>query len=112
MVNVFRYLPAPYFVAAPGYRSVAQPHFVGTVFGQWALYCNPQMDAKTALCFGRGPEHGQTAFVAGDAVPALSFRHPMLGDLTQKATMWELAYRDMQPFDGEKYLCKLTFTDE
>ena len=112
VVNVFRYLPAPYFVAAPGYRSVAQPHFVGTVFGQWALYCNPQMDAKTALCFGRGPEHGQTAFVAGDAVPALSFRHPMLGDLTQKATMWELAYRDMQPFDGEKYLCKLTFTDE
>ena len=112
VVNTFRYLPDPLFVAAPGYRSVAQPHYVGTVFGQWALYCNPQMDARTALCFGRGPDHGQTAFVAGDAVPALTFRHPVLGDLVQRATMWDLAYRDMQPFDGEKYLCKLVFTEE
>lgn len=112
VVNTFRYLPAPYFVAAPGYRSVAQPHYVGTVFGQWGLYCNPQMDARTALCFGRGPDHGQTAFVVGDAVPALTFRHPVLGDLVQKATMWDLAYRDMQPFDGSDYLCKLVFTEE
>lgn len=111
-VNIFRYLPDPLFVAAPGYRSVAQPHFVGTVFGQWALYCNPQMDSRTCLCFSRGPDHGQTAFVAGDAVPALTFRHPILGDLVQRATMWDLAYRDMQPFDGEKYLCKLIFTEE
>jgi len=111
VVNTFRYLPAPYFVAAPGYHSVAQPHLVGTVFGQWTLYCNPQMDANTALCYGRGPNHGQTAFVVGDAVPALSFRHPLLGDLVQKATMWDLAYRDMQPFDGSDYLCKLIFTE-
>lgn len=112
VVNTFRYLPAPFFVAAGGYRSMAQPHFVGTVFGQWALYCNPQMDSTTALCFARGADYGQTAFVAGDAVPALTFKHPVLGDLTQRATMWELAYRDMQPFDGEKYLCKLIFTEE
>lgn len=106
--NIFRYLPAPYFMAAPDYRSVAQPHYVGTVFGQWQLYCNPQAaDGWESLCFAKGPDHGQTAYVSGDAVPALTFRHPVMGDLVQRATMWDLSYRDMQPFDGEKYLCKL-----
>lgn len=110
--NVFRYLRDPLFVAAPGYRSLAQPHYVGRVFGQWDLYCNPYMEGWQALCFAKGPDHGQTAYVAGDAVPAQTFRHPVMGDLTQRATMWDLAYRDMQPFDGEKYLCKLNFVSE
>lgn len=110
-VNVFRYLPAPYFEAAPGFRSIAQPHYVGRVFGQWDLYCNPQQDPWTCLCFAKGPDHGMTAYVAGDAVPAQTFRHPILGDLVSRGTLWELAYRDMQPFDGEKYLCKLLFVE-
>ena len=107
--NIMRYLPDPYFKPAPGYRSVAQPHYVGKVFGMWDLYCNPQAtDPNSCLCYGKGPDHGQTAYVAGDAVPALTFKHSILGDLVSRATMWDLAYRDMQPFDGEKYLCKLT----
>lgn len=111
-VNIFRYLPNPYFQPAPGYRSSAQPHYVGRVFGQFDLYCNPQMeDPWSCLCFARGADYGQTAYVAGDAVPALTFRHPILGDLVSKGTMWDLAYRDMQPFDGASYLCKLIFTD-
>ena len=111
-INIFRYLPAPWFTPAPGYRAVAQPHYVGRVMGQWDLYCNPQQeDGWECLCFARGPNHGETAYVAGDAVPALSFRHPTLGDLTQRATMWDLAYRDMQPFDGEKYLCLLKIVE-
>lgn len=109
--NLFRYLPAPYFVPAPGYRSIAQPHHVGRVFGQFDLYCNPYQDTWTSLCYAKGPDHGQTAYVVGDAVPALTFRHPVMGDLVQKATMWDLAYRDMQPFDGTKYLCKLVMTE-
>lgn len=110
--NIFRYLPMQYFQAASDYRSIAQPHYVGTVFGQWQLYCNPQAtDGWECLCFAKGPDHGQTAYVAGDAVPALTFRHPVMGDLTQRATMWDLSYRDMQPFDGEKYLCKLNFVE-
>lgn len=107
VVNIFRYLPAPYFVPASGYRFVAQPHYVGRVFGQWDLYCDPAADAHTALCFARGNEHGQTAYVTGDAVPALTFRHPMLGDLVSKSTMWDLTYRDLQPFDGRNYLTTL-----
>ena len=75
----------------------------------WDLYCNPQAtDPNSCLCYGKGPDHGQTAYVAGDAVPALTFKHSIMGDLVSRATMWDLAYRDMQPFDGEKYLCKLT----
>ncbi|MBQ7609119.1 MAG: hypothetical protein IJU76_14310 [Desulfovibrionaceae bacterium] len=110
-VNMFRSMKSDVFVAAPGFRSEAQPHYVGRLYGQWDLFCDPLMDTNTLLCYAKGPDHGQTAYVVGDAVPALTFRHPVLGDLVQKATMWELAYRDMQPFDGEKYLCKLVFTE-
>lgn len=110
--NIFRYLPQPWFSPAPDYRSIAQPHYVGTVFGQWQLYCNPQAeDGWKCLCYAKGPNHGETAYVAGDAVPALTFRHPVMGDLTQRATMWDLSYRDMQPFDGEKYLCMLNMVE-
>lgn len=111
--NVFRYLPSQYFTPVPGYRSIAQPHYVGKVFGQWDLYCDPQADnGWECLCFAKGPDHGQTAYVAGDAVPAMTFHHPVLGDLVKNGTMWDLAYRDMQPFDGEKYLCRLNFIDD
>ncbi len=106
-VNIFRYLPAPLFVAAPGYRSIPQPHYVGRVFGQWDLYCDPNQDDYTCLAYARGQEHGQTGYVAGDAIPALTFRHAVLGDLITNSTMWDLAYRDLQPFDGRDYLMKL-----
>lgn len=106
-VNVFRYLPAPFFQAAPGYRSVPQPHYVGRVFGQFDLYCDPNQEEYTCLAFARGSEHGQTGYVCGDAVPALTFRHAILGDLITSSTMWDLAYRDLQPFDGRDYLMKL-----
>lgn len=107
VVNIFRYLPAPYFTPAPGYRQLAQPHYVGRVFGQWDLYCDPSNDSHSALCYAKGPDHGQTGYVAGDAIPAITFRHPILGDLMSKGTMWELAYRDLQPFDGRNYLTTL-----
>lgn len=110
--NIFRYLPAPLFVATPGYRNIAQPHYVGKVFGQWDLYCDPQAEnAYSCLGYAKGPDHGQTAYVAGDAIPALTFRHPVLGELVQKGTMWDLAYRDMQPFDGEDYLAVLNMVE-
>ena len=40
-------------------------------------------------------------------MPALTFRHAILGDLITSSTMWDLAYRDLQPFDGRDYLMKL-----
>lgn len=111
--NVFRYLNNTYLEVAPGYRFSAQPHYVGRLFGYIDLFCDPYApDPWSCLCYAKGPDHGQTAYVAGDAVPALSFTHPIMGDLVKRATMWELAYHDMQPFDGRQYLCKLTFIEE
>jgi len=109
-VAIFRYLPEPYFVPAAGYRKQAQPHYVGRVFGMWDLYEDPAADANTALCFGKGPNHGDSGYVVGDAIPALSFRHPTLTDLVYRSTLWELGYRDLNPFDGRYYFLKLTFS--
>jgi hypothetical protein len=109
-VAIFRYLPEPYFVPAAGYRKLAQPHYVGRVFGMWDLYEYPAADANTALCFGKGPNHGDSGYVVGDAIPALSFRHPTLTDLVYRSTLWELGYRDLNPFDGRDYFLKLTFS--
>lgn len=108
---VFRAMKSPLFEAASGYRKLAQPHYVGRVFGMWDLYEDPAKDAYTCLLFAKGTDHGQAGYVAGDAVPALSFKHPMLPDLTYKSTLWELAYRDLQPFDGRDYFMKLTITN-
>ena len=106
-VNIFRYLPSPFFTPAPGYRPSPQPHYVGKIFGQYDLYCNPSQEPYTSLCYAKGPEHGQTGFVAGDAVPAITFRHPVLTDLMSRSTLWELSYRNLQPFDGREYLTTL-----
>lgn len=110
--NLLRYLPAPYFVPSPDYRYAAQPHYVGRLWGSFDLFCDPFADDEWGcLCYARGQDYGQTAYVAGDAVPAQTFNHPVLGDLRKNATMWELAYRGMQPFDGSKYLVKLNFVE-
>lgn len=106
-VNIFRYLPSPFFTPAPGYRPLPQPHYVGKVFGLYDLYCNPSQEPFTSLCYAKGSEHGQTGFVAGDAVPAITFRHPVLTDLMSRSTLWELSYRNLQPFDGREYLTTL-----
>ena len=106
-VNIFRYLPSPFFTPAPGYRPSPQPHYVGKIFGQYDLYCNPSQEPYTSLCYAKGPEHGQTGFVAGDAVPAITVRHPVLTDLMSRSTLWELSYRNLQPFDGREYLTTL-----
>lgn len=102
-VNLFKSMKDPHFVAASGYRKVAQPHYVGRVFGMWDLYEDPAKAAFECLAYGKGPDHGQAGYVAGDAIPALSFKHPTLTDLQYKSTLWELAYRDLQPFDGRDY---------
>ena len=110
--NLLRYLPAPFFVPSPDYRYMSQPHYVGRLWGSFDLYCDPFADDEwSCLCYARGMDYGQTAYIAGDAVPAQTFNHPVLGDLRKSATMWELAYRDMQKFDGDKYLVKLNFVE-
>jgi hypothetical protein len=108
---IFRSLKAPFFTPAPGYVRKPQPHYVGRLFGMWDLYEDPQGDSYTSLCYGKGPNHGESGYVAGDAVPALSFKHTIQTDLNYKSTLWELAYRDLNPFDGREYFMKLEMTD-
>ena len=107
---IFRYMPEPYFTPAAGYRKMAQPHYVGRVFGMWDLYEDPAKTAYTAMCYGKGPNHGDSSYVVGDAIPAISFRHPTLTDLVYRSTLWDLGYRDINPFDGRDYLTTLTFS--
>lgn len=105
--NVFKSMRDPFFVADPGYRSSAQPSRIGRVFGMWDLYEDPNAVSYSCLCYAKGSEHGQAGYVAGDAIPALSFKHPVLSDLQYKSTLWELAYRDVNPFFGRNYFTVL-----
>jgi hypothetical protein len=109
---IFKSLGLDDFVPAPGYVRLAQPHYVGRLFGMWDLYEDPQGTDYTTLCFGKGREISQAAYLAGDAIPAMAFKHALMGDLKYNNTLWELAYRDLQPFDGRDYLTTLTITNE
>ncbi len=109
--TLFRYLPAPYFIPSPDYRYVPQPHYVGRLWGSYDLYCDPFADEEwSCLCYARGTEYGQTAYIAGDVVLFQFFNHLPRKDCRGKG-FYELAYRDMQPFDGDKYLVKLKLVE-
>lgn len=99
-----------FFEPVPGYVRIPQPHYVGRLFGLWDVYEDPQGASYNCLCFAKGREITQAGYVAGDAIPAMTFKHAMQGDLKYNNTLWELAYRDLQPFDGREYLTTLTFT--
>jgi hypothetical protein len=98
------------FAPAPGYQPIPQPHYAGRLFGMWDVYVNPQASTDySCLCYGKGRDIGQAAYLAGDAIPAMQFKHAMQSDLQYNNTLWELAYRDLQPFDGREYLTTLSF---
>lgn len=107
---LFRSMRGTAFVAAPGYRKVAQPHYVGRLFGMWDLYEDPAAPEYTALCYAKGTSHGEAGYVAGDAIPALSFKHPTMSDLVYRSTLWELGYRDLNPFYGRACFTTLKIT--
>jgi len=109
--SIFKSMRMPHFEPAPGYRRIAQPHYVGRLFGMWDLYEDPQGTDYDCLCFAKGTGIGEASYVAGDAVPAMAFKHSMLTDLKYKNTLWELAYRDLQPFDGRDYLTTLSLVN-
>lgn len=111
-LKLFLSLPTDYLDLAPGYHSTTLPHFVGRLFNSLDLFCDPQApDGWSCLCYAKGPEHGQTAYVAGDAIPTLAFNDSLTGSHEKRTIIGELAYRDIQPFDGSRYLHRLTFTE-
>lgn len=100
----------PKIQMVPGYRPVPQPHYVGRIFGMYDLYEDPQGTNYTSLCYAKGSGLGESGYIAGDAIPAMQFKHAMQSDLKYNNTLWELAYRDVQPFDGREYLTTLKLT--
>jgi hypothetical protein len=108
--TIVKAIKAPHFVPAPGYRRLPYPHYIGRLFGMWDAYEDPQGTANTNLCYGVGNSVGEAGYVAGDCVPALPFKHPVLGDLKYSSTLWSLGYRDLNPFDGRNYFMELLFT--
>jgi len=109
---VLRGLSEPNFIPAPGYARIPQPHYVGRLFGMWDLYEDPQRATSySSLCFAKGKNVGESGYVAGDAIPAMAFKHAMQGDLKYDNTLWELAYRDLNPFDGREYFTELAITN-
>lgn len=103
----FKSLKAPFFVAAPGYRRIPQPHYVGKLFGMWDLYEDPQKSDYSCLCFAKGRGVGEAGYVVGDAIPPMAFKHNVQNDLIYRNTLWGQAYRDLQPFDGREYFMNL-----
>ncbi|MBE0505909.1 MAG: hypothetical protein IBX50_04205 [Marinospirillum sp.] len=108
--NLFRSLKDPHFRAAPGYREVPQPHYVGKLFGMWDLYCDPQAEEWEALCYARGRNHGEAGYVAADAISGVPLKHPVGTDMKFRDTLWELAYRDLHPDNGRDWFTKLVIT--
>jgi hypothetical protein len=95
------------FTPAPGYQPSPQPHYAGRLFGMFDLYINPQAPDFKCLGFGKGTQISHCGYMAGDAIPAMAFKHAVQQDLNYRNTLWELAYRDLQPFDGRDYLTVL-----
>ena len=92
----------------PNYRNIPQPHYAGRIFGLFDLYVDPYAPDYKCVCFAKGTDLCQSAYIAGDAVPAMAFKHAILqSDLRYHNTLWELAYRDLQPFDGRQYVTNL-----
>ncbi len=109
---LFKSMKEPNFVAAPGYVRIPQPHYVGRLFGMWDLYEDPQRSTDySTLCYAKGKNIGEAGYIAGDAIPAMAFKHAMQSDLKYENTLWELAYRDLNPFDGREYFMELAITD-
>ena len=109
---MFKSMKEPNFVPALGYTRIPQPHYIGRLFGMWDIYEDPQRSTDYSnLCYAKGKGIGEAGYVAGDAIPAMAFKHAMKSDLKYENTLWELAYRDINPFDGREYFMELAITD-
>lgn len=109
---------APGFKARPGYRPINQPHFVGRL-GECEIHCDPQADSWSGLAIGKGESYGDSAFIAADAISAIHYQHGMGAPgrghgkgMVHQDTFYELAFRDIHPYRGRKYLFTFTFTNE
>lgn len=112
---VFKAMGAPLMEMAPNYKQVNRIHYVGKLFGQWAVYEVPNaitvikgdptttLGAWDCLCYARGESHVEAGIVVGPAVPATMYSHATSKGLVDRKTLWELSYCDIHPHDGGRY---------
>ena len=78
----------------------------------WDVYEDPQRATDySCLCYAKGKGLGEAGYIAGDAIPAMAFKHAMQSDLKYENTLWELAYRDLNPFNGRDFFMELAITN-
>lgn len=111
--TILKSLGAPFFTPAPNYQQTNRVHYAGLLFGVWKVYEAPVViDEWDILCYGRGASHSEAGYVAGDAVPATMYNHPIGVNLRSRNTLWELSYGEIHPFDGADYFMRLTLKNE
>lgn len=96
----------PHFIQAKSYRRIPQPHYVGKIFG-YDMKEDPYADEWSIMCYAKGRDHGDAGYVAADAISAVNYAHSIQKDLRHSNTLYELAYRDLHPYDGRSYFTTL-----
>lgn len=111
--TILKSLGAPHFVAPANYRERNSIHYAGKLFGIWKVYQAPIiLDENEVICYGRGANHSEAGYVAGDAIAATMYNHPIGKNLQARNTLYELAYADVHPFDGQDYFHRVLIVDE
>ena len=111
--NILKTLGAPYFVTPSNYRQKNSIHYAGRLFGMWKVYEAPVViGTMEMLCYGRGDSHSEAGYVAGDAIAATMYTHSIGKNLVASNTLYELAYGEIHPYDGEDYFYRLKLINE
>lgn len=110
--NILKSLGAPHFIAPANYRQKNAIHYAGRLFGMWKVYeCPNVIGEDEMLCYGRGSSHSEAGYVAGDAISAIMYSHPIGKNLRASNTLYELSYGEIHPFNGEDYFYRVKLID-
>ncbi|MGI3093915.1 hypothetical protein ACRTEP_21005 [Vibrio diabolicus] len=111
--TILKSLGAPHFIPPANYRESNSIHYAGRLFGVWKVYQAPiVLDAGEIICYGRGTSHSEAGYVAGDAISATMYTHPIGANMRARNTLYELAYGEVHPYQGEEYFYRLNIIDE
>jgi hypothetical protein len=103
------------FKHVPNYKRIPQVHLVGTLYGKYRIYEVPtpleDLGTDDILWYAKGDNHGDSGYVAGTAIPPISFKHDVSGNLVHSDTMWGTEYGEVHPDNGAAYFAKTTITN-
>ena len=108
-------LGSDFFKPVPNYKRVPQVHLTGMLFGKYRIYEVPvpldDLGTNDILWYAKGSNHGDSGYVAGTAIPPISFKHDVGGNLVHSDTMWGSEYGQVHPDNGSAYFAKTTITN-